>query len=172
MSTTYRSIEMIGAPGESVEAKPSGSEAKMGREVEQESESLPLFVYGTLVFAEVVERLLGRLPEVSRAAAPSWSTRILPGRTYPGLVPDAMSASGGLLLLDLTIVERQLLDDYEGDEYQRVDFRVVDEAGRIIEAETYLIDPNEASEERWTTQWFADLHLADYLAAIDRGESV
>jgi len=144
----------------------------MGPESEPTGEAAPLFVYGTLVFAEVVERLLGRLPEVARAAAPGWSTRMLPAKPYPGLVPDSMSAAGGLLFLDLTASERRLLDDYEGEEYQRVDMTVVDEGGRMVEAQTYVIDPTQATEERWTTQWFAELHLADFLAAMDRGESV
>ena len=144
----------------------------MGPESEPIGEAAPLFVYGTLVFAEVVERLLGRLPEVARAAAPGWSTRLLPAKRYPGLVPDSMSAAGGLLFLDLTASERRLLDDYEGEEYQRVDMTVVDEGGRMVEAQTYVIDPTQATEERWTTQWFAELHLADFLAAMDRRESV
>jgi gamma-glutamylcyclotransferase (GGCT)/AIG2-like uncharacterized protein YtfP len=97
---------------------------------------------------------------------------MLPAKRYPGLVPDSMSAAGGLLFLDLTASERRLLDDYEGEEYQRVDMTVVDEGGRMVEAQTYVIDPTQATEERWTTQWFAELHLADFLAAMDRGESV
>ena len=52
----------------------------MGPESEPTGEAAPLFVYGTLVFAEVVERLLGRLPELARAAAPGWSTRMLPAK--------------------------------------------------------------------------------------------
>ena len=133
----------------------------------------PLFVYGTLLFSEITERLLGRLPAVDRAAAPSWSTRILADRTYPGLVPDKMSAAGGLLFLDLTEDEWVTLDTYEGDEYERTTLTVVNQGGEPTEAVVYLlIDESIVTEDRWTTQWFSDLHLADFTARLDRGEPV
>jgi gamma-glutamylcyclotransferase (GGCT)/AIG2-like uncharacterized protein YtfP len=133
----------------------------------------PLFVYGTLLFSEITERVLGRLPQVDRAAAPSWSTRILTERTYPGLVPDKMAAAGGLLFMDLSDAEWALLDAYEGDEYERTTLTVVSQSGQPTEAEIYLLlDESIVTEDRWTTQWFADLHLADFLARLDRGEPV
>lgn len=133
----------------------------------------PLFVYGTLCFAEITERILGRLPAVDRAAAPSWSARILEGRTYPGLVADPMAAAGGLLFMDLTEADQALLDAYEGDEYEQATLRVVNQAGEPIEATVYLlIDEGIVTKDRWTTQWFADLHLEEFTARLDRGESV
>ena len=136
-----------------------------------EDQNLPLFVYGTLLFGEVLDLVLGRRPAiVRRAAAPSWSARILPGEVYPGLVPDSLSAAGGLLLDDLTDEELEVLDRYEGEPYWREAIDVVDDRGSIVRAWSYLLDPSCVSEEVWTSRWFADNELAAFLSLLG-GES-
>ncbi|WP_261570896.1 gamma-glutamylcyclotransferase family protein, partial [Frankia gtarii] len=45
-----------------------------------------LFVYGTLMFPEVVSTLIGRVPPMESAAAPGWRAARLRDRLYPGLV--------------------------------------------------------------------------------------
>ena len=45
-----------------------------------------LFVYGTLMFPEVLEVLLGRTPEMAPAALDGWRAAALADRVYPGLV--------------------------------------------------------------------------------------
>jgi hypothetical protein len=59
-----------------------------------------LFVYGSLLFPEVLQALLHRVPDQSPAAAVGWRVVALPGRVYPTLVPGEGSASG-LLMIDL-----------------------------------------------------------------------
>ena len=140
----------------------------MNETVGSTDESLPLFVYGTLLFGEVIERVIGRRPaQVRRAAAPSWSARLLPGEVFPGLVPDSLSAAGGLLLDDLTSEELQQLDDYEGPLYRRERLDVVDEYGRTIPAVTYLVDPELVTDEVWTSRWFLENHLEAFLIVLE-----
>jgi len=128
----------------------------------------PLFVYGTLIFGEVIDRVIGRRPlDVRRAAAPSWSARVIPGATYPGLVPDQLSAAGGLLLGDLSAAELAALDEYEGAEYVRAPIEVVDDRGKVVAAQTYLVDPALVGDEVWTSRWFFDEHLEAFLAMLD-----
>jgi Gamma-glutamyl cyclotransferase, AIG2-like len=75
-----------------------------------------LFVYGTLLFPEVLVALLDRVPGTAPASAPGWRVAALPGRPYPGLIPGGGPARG-LLLTDLRQDEWRTLIAYEGELY-------------------------------------------------------
>jgi hypothetical protein len=68
-----------------------------------------LFVYGTLLFPEVLQALLHRVPGQSPATAVGWRVVALAGRVYPTLVSGEGSASG-FLMMDLNGEEWRLLD--------------------------------------------------------------
>ncbi|ONH29899.1 gamma-glutamylcyclotransferase family protein [Pseudofrankia asymbiotica] len=82
-----------------------------------ERAGLALFAYGTLMFGDIVEALLGRRPAFTAAAVAGWRAARLPGRVYPGLVPAAGRRASGLLLSGLSAAEWALLDAFEGDAY-------------------------------------------------------
>ncbi|OHV41935.1 hypothetical protein BCD49_02200 [Pseudofrankia sp. EUN1h] len=82
-----------------------------------ERAGLALFVYGTLMFGEIVEELLGRRPDLTAAVAPGWRAARLPGLVYPGLVPAPGRRASGLVLSGLSAAEWAVLDDFEGDAY-------------------------------------------------------
>ncbi len=76
-----------------------------------------LFVYGSLLFPEVLRALLGRVPNRVPASAPGWRVAALPGCVYPGLVRGPGTATG-LVMTDLAQREWQVLDAFEGELYQ------------------------------------------------------
>lgn len=76
----------------------------------------PLFAYGTLRFAAVLQALLGRVPTAAASAAEGWRAAALPGRCYPVLVPGSGRADG-LLLTDLAPNEWRVIDEFEDDFY-------------------------------------------------------
>src|ERR1700730_16745178 len=76
-----------------------------------------LFVYGTLLFPEVIRALIDRVPNRVPASAPGWRLAALPGRVYPGLVLSQGSVNG-LLISDLTRDEWRTLDSFEDDSYE------------------------------------------------------
>jgi len=127
----------------------------------------PVFVYGTLIFGPVLDRVLTRRPEMCRAAAPGFAARKMPGATYPGMVAVDQSVAGGVLLLELTEVELSLLDDYEGPPYRREIIAVVDDLGRVVEAFADLVDDVEVTDQPWTSREFFESHLDDFLVALD-----
>ncbi len=75
-----------------------------------------LFVYGTLQFPDVLEVLLGRIPQISAAVLVGWRAAALVRRTYPGLIPAATTVRG-MLVTGLTDDEVVLLDEYESGPY-------------------------------------------------------
>jgi gamma-glutamylcyclotransferase (GGCT)/AIG2-like uncharacterized protein YtfP len=118
-----------------------------------------LFVYGTLLFPEVLEALLHRVPAREPATAIGWRVAALPGRPYPGLVPRRGAAASGLVLSGLDRAEGRLLDAYEDSDYRLTEITLAD--GR--RCPSYVWD-RAALAHDWNRDGFAVDHLADYVA--------
>jgi gamma-glutamylcyclotransferase (GGCT)/AIG2-like uncharacterized protein YtfP len=122
-----------------------------------------LFVYGTLMFPEVLEVLLGRTPTMAPAALDGWRAAALTDRVYPGLVVAGPGlAAAGRVLLGLDERERAVLDAFEEDEvYERRPVVLAD--GR--EATTYVwIDDAAVLDHDWDPGLFVTEHLPTYVA--------
>lgn len=97
-----------------------------------------LFVYGTLLFPEVLTALLGRCPPARPARLHGHRRLALRGRDYPALVAAEGHTVEGMLLA-VTAAELARLDAYEAEEYRRVAVRVEDGAGAApVAAWVYL----------------------------------
>jgi gamma-glutamylcyclotransferase (GGCT)/AIG2-like uncharacterized protein YtfP len=118
-----------------------------------------LFVYGTLLFAEVLRALLDRVPNHVPASTPGWRVVALPGRVYPGLVIDTNTASG-LLITDLDAREWQILDTFEDELYDLRGLSLSD--GRPAWA---YVCPDETPRQNddWNAELFKERHLAAYV---------
>jgi len=122
-----------------------------------------LFVYGTLLFPEVLAALLGRVPPREPAAAAGWRVAALPGRRYPGLVPDPHGLAHGLVITGLSRAEGRLLDAYEDGDYRLGMIDLAD--GRSCP--TYVWR-GEVLPHDWNPHSFAGDHLTDYVAHCAR----
>jgi gamma-glutamylcyclotransferase (GGCT)/AIG2-like uncharacterized protein YtfP len=118
-----------------------------------------LFVYGSLLFPEVLQALLHRVPDQSPATAVGWRVVALPGRVYPTLVPGEGSASG-LLMVDLHGEEWRVLDAFEDEVYELRCLALLD--GRRGWA--YVCDDGSHTlSEDWDVDRFATRDLAAYV---------
>jgi gamma-glutamylcyclotransferase (GGCT)/AIG2-like uncharacterized protein YtfP len=83
----------------------------------------PLFVYGTLLFPEMLNALLSRVPRYLDATLPEYRRfSIHDGpdvRPYPAILPEPKALVKGALLLGLSKEEGQILDAYEGEGYTK-----------------------------------------------------
>ncbi|HEU5161128.1 MAG TPA: gamma-glutamylcyclotransferase family protein [Streptosporangiaceae bacterium] len=120
-----------------------------------------LFVYGTLLFADIVRALIGRVPDRTAASAAGWRAAALPGLAYPGLVRAPGATADGLLLTGLTPAEWQVIDAFENGGYDLAEVALVD--GRSGWAYTWAADIAPLPED-WSAEEFAVRHLADYVA--------
>jgi hypothetical protein len=118
-----------------------------------------LFVYGSLLFPEVLLALLGRVPSRTPAIAPGWRVAALPGRVYPGLVPGPGSASG-LLMTGLSEEEWDTLTAFEGDLY---DLRRITLAGDRPARVFVWSAASAASPLEWVPKEFAERVLPAYV---------
>ena len=80
---------------------------------------LPVFCYGTLLCPEVLDAVLGRVPEAIPANLPGYGRRAISGRCYPAVVASPSERVDGRVLLDLRPVELAVLDRFEDPAYDR-----------------------------------------------------
>ena len=136
-------------------------------------ESNSLFVYGTLMVPEIVERLIHRVPRSVPATLPGYSRRLVKSAPYPGVVADPQDSVDGILYFEVSGDELQVLDRYEGDLYQATNVTVSmkvdhssDEDETKFAALVYKLRPgfeNRLSEEKWDLSTFRRRDLPVYL---------
>lgn len=132
----------------------------------------PLFVYGTLRDPDLLSGVLARPLSAAAmlpAVAPGFAALHYPGRIYPALVRAPGAAAPGLLLIDLSPFERDLLDAFEGAEYRRTLIPVM--AGEELhEAFSYLPAIEvPASAASWTLEAWQATHKPRVLGAETAG---
>lgn len=129
-----------------------------------------LFTYGSLVFPAVMEAVTGRRFECVEARLHGYRRRMLRGRVYPGVRPDACETTTGRLYLGLDAATLACLDDFEGDEYERRQVVLdLDEDARA--AETYVLTRAAwplLTDAPWRPERFTALHLPEYLRRCRR----
>jgi hypothetical protein len=102
--------------------------------------ALPLFVYGTLRDPDLLAGVLARPlrgEAMLAAAAPGFIAVHYPQRIYPALVRRPGGSAEGLVLTDLSPFERDLLDAFEGAEYEPMPIPVM-VGEELHEAVAYL----------------------------------
>jgi Gamma-glutamyl cyclotransferase, AIG2-like len=132
------------------------------RRLDRHPASMPgsLFTYGTLLFPEVLQALIGRVPQRQMTSAPGWRVAAVRDRVYPGLVAAPDSIAPGRLVTELTEDEWRLIDDFEGDRYELRQLSLAN--GRDDGFAYVLIDDAEACPHNWDLENFAKAYLPTY----------
>ena len=116
-----------------------------------------LFFYGTLRAAEIRSAVLGYdLPtgHLTDAVLENYQVRRVKGALYPLLVPAAGEKAIGLLATSLDRLAVQMLDQFEGQHYNRSVLQVHTAAG-FVEADVYLPDDTLLAAESWDfDRWY------------------
>ncbi len=121
-----------------------------------------VFAYGSLMFPEVCEAVIGRAPTWSAAHLEGWFASAVPGALYPALVPRPAAVTDGLLLEGIGEAEIEVLDRYEGPGFRRT--RVSVEPGSIRAWVWVARNPDMASGEPWDPT-VLESRLSDYLGS-------
>jgi gamma-glutamylcyclotransferase (GGCT)/AIG2-like uncharacterized protein YtfP len=132
------------------------------------NQPVPLFVYGTLLADEIVERVIGRQPRTAPAVLSGYACYYVRGATFPGIIREKPGRVEGRIITDLSQMENNRLDSYEDPFYLRTRVKVrVDE--QLLQAETYVIPQekkNLLSSQLWTWDEFERKYLEDFRAAL------
>ena len=83
------------------------------------SEANNLFAYGTLMWPEVLERVIGRRLTGEAAVLQGYRRLRVKNEPYPVIIPAAGAAVEGMVYRSLTAEEFRRLDLFEGEEYAR-----------------------------------------------------
>jgi gamma-glutamylcyclotransferase (GGCT)/AIG2-like uncharacterized protein YtfP len=129
-----------------------------------------LFVYGTLQHPPLLEHLLGRVPAWQPATLAGWRAARLRGRVYPGLVPGGGPATGRLVEVDDH--ELELLDRFEGPQYERIRVQVAVDAG-VVDAWAWRLRDEHtglAEDLDWELDEFTSRDAEAFLGGSRRGE--
>jgi len=130
-----------------------------------------LFIYGTLLFPELLQALLERIPERQPAVLPGYQRyRIYDGsrpRPYPAIYPNAEGEVKGALLYGLQPAELALLDEYEEEDYLKQPCQAW-VADQLVDAQVYVWRSEQRSKLRgeWEPEWFRAHHLGRYIREI------
>lgn len=139
-----------------------------------------LFTYGTLMFPEVWQAVVGRSFRSTPAILTGYEIFRVAGAHYPGIIavdfsptsgprpPTSPAVVAGLLYSDLDAASLERLDRFEGDEYRRQSVIVTRVDGCQLDAEAYVVR-NESrhllTAEPWTAEKFtADGHLQVFIS--------
>jgi len=122
-------------------------------------EAEALFVYGSLLFPEVLRILIGRVPDRTPATALGWRVAALPDRAYPVLVPGEDTVAGQLIT-GLSADEWRILDAFEDPVYELHRLTLADGRQGLAYVSS---DADGTLPEDWSTESFAAHGLAAYL---------
>lgn len=123
-------------------------------------EAKSLFVYGSLLFPEVLEAILGRVPDSRQAATWGWRVARLNNRSYPVLTPNDGIAHGRVLT-DLSYEEWRTIDEFEDSAYELRPIGLVDGSSALA----YLCRESPATVlPNWSIEEFKASELSDYVS--------
>jgi gamma-glutamylcyclotransferase (GGCT)/AIG2-like uncharacterized protein YtfP len=126
---------------------------------------MPLFAYGTLMFAPVIRSVVGRVPEYCRAAINGYKRLEVAGEIFPGLVRESGDGQvEGVLYSNISELEWKRLTAFEDDFYELEQVSVVCPEGERF-ALAYVVPPSRRSilsEKAWSPDFFREEYLARF----------
>ena len=131
------------------------------------------FSYGTLQSPRVMRVVTGREFSGIKALLPGYALFRVRGAEYPGIIP---AAGGGLVkgVLYANIDEDlfKILDDFEGDQYERIKVSVVLESDHsTVETYAYRIREERRgvlSTEKWDLEHFLKEEIDGFMRGLPK----
>ena len=127
---------------------------------------IDLFVYGTLMFPQVVTVLTGLTPMYVPAVAYNTKRLRLRNQVYPGLGNRSGSSTQGYLLRNLDDASWRIIEAFEGNEYERGPV-TIETAGNSVRAHTFFVRTDcqdRLLDLPWDPEAFLRYELDTYLA--------
>jgi gamma-glutamylcyclotransferase (GGCT)/AIG2-like uncharacterized protein YtfP len=128
---------------------------------------MSLFTYGTLMYAEVWERIGLKRCVAQPAILPGYAIYRVCDALFPGIIQAGSDDQvQGVLYHDLEEGILDELDAYESDMYERATVYALNQDSVRIKCQAYVIPlANRAalSNDAWDSDWFQQHGLAKYL---------
>ena len=128
-----------------------------------------LFVYGTLLFDEVWNEIVGSSRNKKLAKAHGWTRYYINNKLYPGLRYSEDSVVEGLLINDLTQQHWSKLDKFEDDLYTRKLIEVILENNTRVRCHAYIVEQTAykyLSSVPWEPEKFKQVELEKFMCEL------
>lgn len=126
-----------------------------------------VFVYGSLLFPEIVEGLTGHKFETLDATLQNYVRRTVKNCDYPAIIPGKDGQVLGKILLNVDKRSLEVLRFFEGNEYACVDTIVKVNNGEITACVFVWIEDTGALEKGdWSAEIFERRSLNDYVRNV------
>jgi gamma-glutamylcyclotransferase (GGCT)/AIG2-like uncharacterized protein YtfP len=125
-----------------------------------------VFTYGSLMIPSVMAAVTGKHFKVLKACLNHYARFRVEGECYPGIVHQTGAATGGVVHCDVDDRSLELLDDFEGELYERIAVRVELDRNGTMSAATYIFAREHLqllSSEAWDFEKFKREHLQEFL---------
>lgn len=128
-------------------------------------QAINVFTYGSLMYPDIFKQVAGHEPLSLTAFAHQWRRYGLANRTYPGAMPEEKSGCviKGVLWLDVTAQGLAALDQFEGDEYRRVEIQVRTEKNALYRAYIYQWLLSDQVRGDWQLADFEQYHRKQFV---------
>ena len=126
-----------------------------------------LFVYGTLCFPEIVEKLTGKSFQSRQAVLKGFHRRRVKNADYPAIVKNDNSEVKGILFHDVDDLSFQIINFYEGDDY-RIEELEVNVKDGFAKANVFIwnSDCNELENTDWNPNDFLKNNFKNYTEKV------
>ena len=125
-----------------------------------------VFVYGSLMFDDVWNRIVQHRYEKHAAVLSGYERLSVKGEDYPGLVKSFDSSVEGVVYNDVTAQDIHRLDKFEGKYYKKIPVTVTCETGQLLNADVYLFNRRNRrllSNIPWDPVAFQAHHLRQFI---------
>ena len=125
-----------------------------------------IFVYGTLMNEEVFSHFANGKFEKYEATLSDYKRVKVIGKSYPAIRPNSSCCVEGLLITGLSSRNLEILDEFEGEFYDRVPVVVDISQDEQHSCEAYVFKEEYEymlSNESWCNNTFREKYLKDYL---------
>lgn len=125
-----------------------------------------LFTYGSLMFPQVWTTVVRGNYQKQPARLHGHQRRSIKGETYPAAVAaSAADFIDGQLYMNISSEDMRRLDNFEGDDYEKIEAPVTLSGSSVVMAAVYLYRHLERLEaQEWDVQWFKREGVKIFLA--------
>ena len=100
-----------------------------------------LFAYGTLMVPELIRSIIDRDLKSGRGRLNDFERRSVRNEIYPAVKPSLSNDVFGVIYYDLSLTEMNILDQYEGNMYERQTVSVCTGRNSIERCQVYACKP-------------------------------
>lgn len=123
----------------------------MGRDIQEVNH---LFTYGTLMVEELFLSVTGQMFKSTPAYISGYQRYQVKNKNYPGIILDKGLVTGQLYF-NIPHDTINLIDEYEGDEYQRIKVEAIANPTGLFTAWCYLYkDATNLLHQPWSIEWY------------------